>query len=59
MDFPLSINGLALSFKNINKQSLNLVNNLSIDINNLIATYALEVIYINSSLRRELLKLCI
>jgi len=57
-DFSLSIDDLVLSFKNNDKQSSTLINNfidnLSIGINNLIATYGPEVIYINSSLTRKI-----
>lgn len=57
-DFSLSIDDLVLSFERNDEQSLNLINkfidNLSIGINNLIATYGPEIIYINSSLTRKI-----
>lgn len=57
-DPSLSINDLVFSFEQNDEQSLALINtfigNLSIGINNLIATYGPEIIYINSSLTRKI-----
>ncbi|MBT2732461.1 ROK family transcriptional regulator [Carnobacterium sp. ISL-102] len=57
-DFSLSIDDLVLLFERNDEQSLNLINkfidNLSIGINNLIATFGPEIIYINSSLTRKI-----
>ncbi len=57
-DFSLSIDDLVQAFESKDEQSLNLINtfieNLSIGINNLIATYGPEIIYINSSLTRKI-----
>lgn len=57
-DVSLSIDDLVHEYKNNDEQSLALINkfieNLSIGINNLIATYGPEIIYINSSLTRKI-----
>ncbi|AEB30806.1 xylose repressor [Carnobacterium sp. 17-4] len=57
-DPSLSIDDLVCSFEKNDEQSLTLINkfteNLSIGINNLIATYGPEIIYINSSLTRKI-----
>lgn len=57
-DSSLSIDDLVKAYENKDEQSLKLINkfieNLSIGINNLIATYGPEIIYINSSLTRKI-----
>lgn len=57
-NFSLSIDDLAVSYSQRDEQALTLINelieNLSIGINNLIATYGLEMIFINSSLIRKI-----
>ena len=57
-DSSLSIDDLVKAYENKDEESLKLINkfieNLSIGINNLIATYGPEIIYTNSSLTRKI-----